>query len=245
MPTWVDYGPIRDYLRGDSWGLWNATASSQTTSVTAMSDTIWSNWQTVGTTTTGVTYTDLNYGGALTHVHMRVPVQRADRDGWFVEGADRVAVAEAVNADGYRRAQEALQRQEQAEARRLSMEVLRSAQAAGADVLKSLLTDEQWQSWVTTEAFEITTPAGNLYRLRNGVAGNVLKIVDGEITEALCCHPDTAVYDDDDDYVGDLPISDILVSQVLALRHQEDQFRRTANISYYRNDPRYAGNLAA
>lgn len=133
-------------------------------------------------------------------------------------------------------AERARRADELAERRRLAAERAMERRAAeivaaqsAAATLRLLLDSDQWAAWVADERFVVTTPAGHRYLVKRGHAGNV-RLLDGDTeVEALCCHPDMH-----DDEMRRLPDEDAVIAQVLALRHDEDGFRRTANITYLR-----------
>jgi hypothetical protein len=98
------------------------------------------------------------------------------------------------------------------------------ARARAAELLRLVLSREQWASWEADERFELTGSAGGCYRVRRGVQGNVHLMRNGHAVETLCAHPPLI----DDGH--NLPTEDVIVAQVLALRHDEPGFRATANI---------------
>jgi hypothetical protein len=105
----------------------------------------------------------------------------------------------------------------------------KTAAARAEEILRLLLDDQQWASWRVYEQFTITTPAGNRYRIRRGVSENVYLLDDtGEIVETLCAHPERMGDD------GQLPVEDVVIAQVLALRADEAGYRRVANIHNHR-----------
>jgi hypothetical protein len=113
-------------------------------------------------------------------------------------------------------------------------ELAAAAREAAEATLRLLLDDDQWSAWEADKRFVVTTPAGRRYLIRRGVSGNVrlLNDADREV-ESLCAHPDRVGED------GMLPVEDVVIAQVLALRADEQGFRQIANIT------RHPGAIAA
>ena len=107
-------------------------------------------------------------------------------------------------------------------------------------LLKTILTEDQWVSWERDKNFELITQSGRRYRIRRGVSHNVQLVEDDFETESLCAHPAISVWSEDGGLLGKIPAEDVVVAQVLALRTDEEGFRRVANISQW-----YRENLAA
>jgi hypothetical protein len=57
------------------------------------------------------------------------------------------------------------------------------------------------------------------YRIKRGAAGNIKRLENGEEVESLCVHP------------RGVPDEDANLAQMLHLLHNEDELRRTANIT--------------
>lgn len=93
----------------------------------------------------------------------------------------------------------------------------------GEQTLALLLTPEQLEDWRRTSSFRLITQAGHEYKIKRGISGNVKLIEQGEEVESLCCHP------------SGVSREDVVIAQVLALRTDEEGFRRTANISRIRD----------
>lgn len=175
----------------------------------------WNGWVTQSSTTSSATVTVwgawLNGGtGANTATAANAP----DPDllaRWEAQRAEREAQWEAERAE--REAAQAM------------------ARARAEETLRAVLDPEQWESWQREQRFELITQSGQRYRIRRGVSGNVRLIEDGEEREALCAHPPTVVLDEEGRYVGTMPTEDVVIAQVLALRTDEEAFRRTANIT--------------
>lgn len=136
--------------------------------------------------------------------------------------------------------EERAQQRERAERQRVEAQERtdreRIARERARETLQQVLDGEQWERWEREQQFELITQSGRRYRIRRGVSGNVRLIEDGQEAEALCAHPPTGVYSDDRrDYLGALPVEDVVIAQVLALQADEESFRRVANITDYRN----------
>jgi len=108
---------------------------------------------------------------------------------------------------------------------------LELAERRAEALLRTLLSDEQWDSYVSHRAFEFVAPSGRRYRLREGWAGNVEEVLtDEQLREVrpgrpvrgrrFCIHP-----------LSSFPRADNLVAQVLMLRNEEEEFLRLANVS--------------
>lgn len=111
---------------------------------------------------------------------------------------------------------------EAAERRRQREEEAARVRERAEETLALILTPEQLEDWRRTDSFRLITQAGREYRIRRGIASNVRLIEDGEEVESLCAHP------------NGVPREDVVIAQVLALRTDEEHFRRTANISRIR-----------
>jgi hypothetical protein len=190
---------------------------TSTTSTTA--GTIWVNW--ASNSTTASTWTAwVTAGGTITFNE----TGQAHAVGGYVDPAPR-QLSEEERRVRAERDEVARQR-----AKRLR-EQADEAKVRASELLRSILTDEQWDAWVKDSAFDLTTEAGHQYRIKRGTAGNVYRIEDGKQIESLCIHPRTSIYDDDRQYLGDLPVEDVIITQKLNLEADEAEFRRIANIT--------------
>lgn len=203
--------PIWNAYADQVWTTWTSntlTWSSNGTALpwtTSASTSVWGSW----VTTTGTASSAIQYV-APAPVHLSVEEQQ------------RLAEETA------RRAEETARRVEERAAR------TRAALERARETLRSILTDEQWEQYEREERFELITQSGRRYRIRLGVAGNVKLVEHGQEVESLCCHPSQTVRDEEGRYLGDLPTEDVVIAQVLALRADEEGFRRVANISDHR-----------
>jgi hypothetical protein len=121
------------------------------------------------------------------------------------------------------------ERERQAERARAERELRAAAATIRAEeTLHGLLDDAQWASWCEGKQFSLITPAGNRYKIRRGIAGNITGLdADGREVESLCCHPAVRGFD------GLMPAEDVVIAQVLGLRFEEKRFREVANICRY------------
>jgi hypothetical protein len=93
-------------------------------------------------------------------------------------------------------------------------------------LLMSLLNDEQARDYREHGWFEVRGSSGGRWRIRNrGQAGNVdlMPEIGNEREASFCCHLPYGH-----------PDADSHVAQMFALVTDEDDFRRTANVSYTR-----------
>jgi hypothetical protein len=98
------------------------------------------------------------------------------------------------------------------------------------ELLLSMLSEPQRESYSLTGEFEVIGSAGGLYRIQRGNSGNVLWIEPGgQVGARLCAHPTMAE--------GWMPDQDVAVAQLLALMTDEPAFVRTANVHAGRRPP--------
>jgi hypothetical protein len=103
---------------------------------------------------------------------------------------------------------------------RLKREVQRKAAAARAEkLLFTILTPAQVRSYSDDNYFDIPVNE-RTYRLRKGRSMNVELIEAGKAKIKFCAHPDNA---------HDVPIPDVMLSQLLMLQANEAEFLRIAN----------------
>ena len=102
------------------------------------------------------------------------------------------------------------------------------------ELLLSLLTDEQAESYRSDGSFIVIGSHGGRYRITRGVSGNILWVPEGnDMAARLCAHPTMAE--------SWLPTPDVQVAQLLALITDERDFVNRANI----HSGRYPTHLAA
>jgi hypothetical protein len=99
------------------------------------------------------------------------------------------------------------------------------------DLLLSMLSPEQRESYFLNNHFEVIGSCGNRYRIREGVSGNIDWLDDetGEVKGRLCAHPTM-----ERDW---LPVQDVAVAQLLALTTDEMSFVRVANVHWGQRPP--------
>ena len=124
---------------------------------------------------------------------------------------------------------------EQAAERQILIDARASATSRAEELLFSLLTDEQAESYRRDGSFVVIGSHGGRYRITRGVSGNILWLPEGaENPHArLCAHPTMAE--------SWLPTPDVQVAQLLALITDEREFVNRANI----HSGRYPTHLAA
>lgn len=114
-------------------------------------------------------------------------------------------------------------RHEEAERRR--EEERKKAEATAEVLLLRHLNPEQREEYRQHKYFHVEV-AGRRYRIDKGWAGNVKLIEGGKVAESLCIHP-----------IERIPDQDNMLGQKLLLEWDEEEFRRTANISNRRPRP--------
>jgi hypothetical protein len=200
----------------DAYGNFYGTTSSATT---AYIGSTWSNWNTVYTGTSGLGITC-----AGTSTQATIAPQWASWNTVYEETAEQEAARLEQEAENRRLAEELRVEQEVRYAeRRLERE---RAAARSLELLRVLLSDEQWASYQENGWFEVRGSKGGRWRIRNrGQSGNVDLMPEiGEEREAsYCAHPGEH-----------LPDADAHAAQMLALVTDEEMFVRTANVHYRR-----------
>jgi hypothetical protein len=189
------------YTVTDPWATWTSNGTVSTTT----NYVVWQWWTGTGSTTISANGPE-TIRGCIPKTAEEATERARQADEYAEELAERRRLA----------SERARQRRE--------AEILASQSAAAT--LRLLLDSDQWAAWVADAQFVVTTPAGRRYLVKRGYAGNV-RLLDGVTeVETLCCHP--GMYDDE---MRRLPDEDAVIAQVLALRHDEAGFRRTANIT--------------
>lgn len=121
------------------------------------------------------------------------------------------------------------QRERQAaadERRRVQQEHLLAEAAAretadrrAEELLRLILTDQQWAAWERGEGIVVRSQHGRRYRVNKGWAGNVEEIdARGRRKARFCIHPSRS-----------MPVADNVAAQILMLKTDEDLFLATAN----------------
>lgn len=103
-------------------------------------------------------------------------------------------------------------------------EVARTAARDRADeLLCSMLSAEQRESYRLTGEFIVIGSAGGVYRVSRGSSGNITWLApDGSVGGRLCAHPDMRE--------GWIPDQDVALAQLLALSTDEAAFVAKANV---------------
>lgn len=193
--------------------VWTTWTSGTTTSSLTYANDPWNNWVGTNATTTTVANTVwVNWQTIpATQTHYYVPqVSEEERERREVEIAERRARAE--------------------EFRKLAAKEKVEAEARAAELLRLILTDEQWAAYEERREFYVIAGSGRRYLIKHGLHGNVKVVEDDVVVESLCIQPPTGEYDEEHRY-REIPVADALVAQVLGIRHDEESFRRVANIT--------------
>lgn len=181
--------------------VWNTWTTNSTTTV--LNSTGWSN---LGSASSTVVWNNWNSIPVITYTtsatEPEIEEQRAE-----------------INATMER------QRLELIERRHARDEQRQGATSRARILLRSILSQEQWETWEAEQFIEVQGSEGNWFRLRPGSNGNITVFDDDGDIERICAHPN--LYDDHND---PLPNEDVLVGQILALRTDENNFRRIANV---------------
>ena len=212
---WREYGRYRRFCASqDQW--YNVTYSSSCTLPTRYTTNTWTTsdnwWPTINITassnTSTATWHYLTYNGnPLTYDHIETPVYRT--------------AEERAQDAAYALTQEQRRQRQHEQEQRAAERIV--AHSRAIDLLVSLLPDDQVQRYRNQGVFEILGSHGTLYRIREGVSGNIEWIKPGgEVGGVLCAHP--SMRD------GWLPTPDVLASQLLAITTDEREFVRIANV---------------
>lgn len=110
-----------------------------------------------------------------------------------------------------------------------------AANERARDLLRSVVTDEQWQEFERDNSITVRGSAGGLYSVVcSGTNGNVRYLSEGgEVLGTLCAHPHD--YTDE----GDIPTTDLHAGQVLALATDEQAWLSKANVHWGVMPPHY------
>jgi hypothetical protein len=212
---------------GYTTGLYTSTATTSSTAYTGTAT--WGSWNVVYTSTSGNTLVyDANSNIAIPSgaqfavsvpqwttwntAYQETEDQRLERER---QAAEAQALWEAGRAEREQREAERRAEREQAEARSL-------------ELLRSLLTGEQWASYQENGWFEVRGKSGRRWRVRNqGQSGNVdlMPEIGNERDATYCAHPPEG-----------LPVADAHAAQMLALVTDDEAFMRVANRHWRRPD---------
>lgn len=116
-------------------------------------------------------------------------------------------------------------------------------QARALSLIPRVLDPEEREHYQKTGEIVITGSEGGQYRINtDGCVGNVVPLQDVRIGRAfwkrapklsgLCAHPQMAQYDSMGRFIGELPMADAHIAQILAIKTDEENFLRTANLYY-------------
>jgi hypothetical protein len=198
-------------------GVTSTTGGMQLASVTMTSEgSTWVGWNqayasgTMGfNTTTATAY----ISNGATWVSWNTPVQETEDQQREREERQRAEAERFAREDAERRA------------------VREAANARALELLRSMVSEQQWADYQAKGWFEVRGSRGRRWRIRkSGQSGNVdLMPEAGDVREAsFCAHP------------GDwLPNADAHLAQMLALVTDEEEFVRVANVHHGRR-PVYA-----
>lgn len=203
-----------------TWRSWNNVYTvSNTTTVPAP----WQAWNTAYTATGG----NLSYGSSSFTGNIVTFTGQPQWTYWntdYEETAEQQAEREAAHAE-----QRRLQAERDAEwLRRAGEQRLEREQATSRarELLRSLLSEEQWASYEENGWFEVRGSKGGRWRIRDrGQSGNVdlMPEIGDERDATYCAHPPDG-----------LPDADAHIAQMLALVTDEEAFVKVANVHYRR-----------
>lgn len=205
----------------DPWPWWNqayATSTSTTTIMNALPGP-WQAWN-VQYSTSSLPYLNTTATTILLPQWGSWNAQYEETAGLKAARAAQQAAWEAGRAEREAAARE----REAAYQRRQAVRAAASSRAA--ELLLSLLSEQQARSYTEHGWFEVRGSKGGRWRIRNqGQAGNVdlMPEIGNERDATFCCHPP-----------GNLPAADAHLAQMLHLVTDEDGFRRIANVAYRR-----------
>lgn len=104
-----------------------------------------------------------------------------------------------------------------------------TAKVRSKELLVSLLTEEQRAEFVAKKFFPITGSTGTRYVMGIGWSNNIAMLDENDRRiGTLCAHPRQFVDDEDGEAVGELPVYDCMVTQMLAITVDERYFLNVA-----------------
>lgn len=215
----IDGGGGRDWYRDTLWVDWHGEGhgyayrwtSANTTSTAGYTTANWVN--TTGTFDTD--YSTLTWRGQTLYAN-EINVAPYNAANW-VDVQRSEANSEA------RAEQRRLDTEARAAARTLAI-------SRAGELLLMLLDESQREAYRQGHEFVIIGSHGTVYRIRFGTSGNVdwLK-ADGTVGGRLCAHPSMNE--------SWLPTEDVMLAQVLALKTDEREFCRIANVHHGARPP--------
>jgi len=199
------YTERTDYILASTATTWVSWNTSSTGISTTNSSNPWSYWNNTLTNATTPGTADSWLLWQRAQLRERYMVRQAP-----VETPEQRVERERLRAEQSARCAEAAAKE--------ALE--RAAAESRAEVLlRNHLTDFQKKQLDTCGWFDVVGKSGTKYRIQRGRSANV-DVLDaqGRVTHALCAHPSVSV-----------PDPDTMLSQLLAIRHEEADFLRIAN----------------
>lgn len=199
----------------DVWTIWTSSTSATTANITF---DVWDQWHN-GTATVTYTTTDNVWNQWNDHFTADIVIRNGcHRKAMTRE--ERDAYDKKVVQDQARYEKERIERE-----KRNAEEKIRriAAEAKAKDLLMNYLSVEQREEYERHQRFHVITKAGKLYRINKGSHGNIKLIEEGAAVESLCVQP------------RGVPDFDSMLAQKLWLETDEEQIRKVANITDYRN----------
>lgn len=209
----------------NAWSSWTFTTNSSTSSgqmstwaqwtddgTCSASNTVWTQWIVTPNTSSCATYTVDNT--------WNIWITTAGKMVQQVETDEERAKREAHWAEERRQYEAKVE-----EERKLRL----AAEERAEKLLKEHLDPEEKARYERAGYFLVKSHKGNLYKVKKGTHGNVIRIdpITKEEIESLCVQP------------SGVPTGDSNLTQKLWIEHAEEEFRRIANI---RQLPRRAAN---
>jgi hypothetical protein len=199
-------------------------------------------WQTIGTwrtiTTSNSTITSDYYilneaitTTSATAVNYQWYTPVAQDDAWVQTREDvvhDVVVRNRIVRTRREREERRTRRQEQVDREQ-------SARERAVATLRQFVGEERWAYWERERVLEVRgSETGQPYLITPGTVNNVYLVdEDGREIEVLCAHPPLEHYDEGGHYLGQLPLEDVYLHQLLLIQTDEPSFRRVANINLH------------
>lgn len=94
----------------------------------------------------------------------------------------------------------------------------KAANERAAELLLTYLDDDQKRTWRENNVIDLVSEGKKRYRIKRGVSHNVTELNEhGKEVVSYCAHPDG------------VPVDDVVLTQILALKYAEDHFLKVAN----------------
>lgn len=186
---------------------WGATTSATSIPCDYYGDNIWPQWtRSTGTTTNALAYTQAWY-------------KWTENEKFYRHAKPYRPVPPPPPSPEEQARRQALRDQEEA-ARKGRVAALEYAKEKSHKLLLSVLDPQQKEELKTKGHFHCKSQKGFVYRIYTGTHGNVKRLDErGKEVESLCIQPDN------------VPVYDAMLAQKLHIEMNEDEFRKTANIS--------------